>query len=325
MAVTPLQLRRFAIVHSFLVAAADALDNPVFRVLRTHISPGKASTGKPLPPNELAKRMRRLAPDDSAKLVSLCCIASTSLGYAYEHAFRLLSDIEPDSRSRQPQGEGMGLDELYDVLPDQARGDLDTAYANVTSHEFEFQEGDGSRFPNRGPGTGSTPFRQHLNYWQSAGLLRESHVQYASSDTTFFATLLMPFRSVEMVDRILAEVLAPRLGLKYARITNYSPPESFPPGQGPKIEWTGETVQVSLPDRRGRVVEASWKPTATSIVRIRERGKEEWSLGFETPLNTCSFAGLKPGVSYDVEVTSRGGTGDERLIAKKVLVGPRLH
>lgn len=312
-------------VQSFLLVAADALDDPVFRELRTQDSPGTDSAGRLLPSNELARRMQRLAPAASARLVSSCCIASTSLGYAYEHAFRLLSDVVSSEHSTPPPREGAGLDQLYDALPDQARKDLDMTYAKVNTHEFEFQEGDSSRFPDLGPGSGSTPFRQKLNYWQSAGLLRESHVQYAYPDTAFFATVLMPFRSLEMVDRILADVLAPKLGLNYSRMTNHSPPESFGPGEGPRIEWTGETVQVSLPDRRGRVIEARWKPTATSIVRIREQGREDWSLGFATPLNTCSFAGLKPGVKYDVQITSTDERGEERLVAKKVLVGPQLQ
>ncbi len=325
MAVSPLQLRRFSMVRSFLLAADDALDQPVFRELRTHISPGTDSTGQLLPPNELARKMQRLTPADSAQLVSSCCIASTNLGYAYEHAFRLLADLVPGSRPTSPEGERAGLDALYDALPDNVRKDLDTVYTNVSTHEFEFQEGDSSQFPDFGPGTGSSPFRQNLNYWQSAGLLRESHGQYAYPSTAFFATVLMPFRSLEVVDCILADVLAPRLGLKYRRVTGHSLPESFPPGTGPKLEWTGETVQVSLPDKRGRIIEARWKPTATSIVRIREQGQEDWSLGFATPLNTCSFAGLKPGVRYDVEITSRDEKGEEKLVAKHVLVGPQLH
>jgi hypothetical protein len=78
----------------------------------------------------------------------------------------------------------------------------------------------------------------------------------------------------------------------------------------PKIEWLDGELRVSLP-MSGMVLDAKWRPNATSVIRIREVGTEEWSPGFETPLNACTFSGLKPDTEYEVELRQKDATGNE--------------
>ena len=78
---------------------------------------------------------------------------------------------------------------------------------------------------------------------------------------------------------------------------------------GPKIEWTEGEFRVSLPVK-GEMIEAKWRPGATTVVRIREAGTETWSPGFETPLNGCSFVDLQPNTEYEVQITHKNAAGE---------------
>ena len=78
----------------------------------------------------------------------------------------------------------------------------------------------------------------------------------------------------------------------------------------PSIQWDGKSWFVALPVEDGKVVEARWTPGITHVVRIRERGTEEWSFGFETPVTGCTFTGLKPDTEYELEVRSKNAHGE---------------
>ena len=316
MAVELLRLRRFAMVHSFLRAAVDALDDPVFTQIGLRESIGTDEAGKPLASDALARFMEQLQPSEGARLVSSSCVAAVNLGYAYEHAFKLINHIDTgEGMSMRPE-EGEMLDRLYDELPDKARSELEAIYQDIKSHEFEIEEKFGDQpgtFTDDQEGAGSSAFRRQLNYWQSNGLLRGACEKYADADVPFHARILIPLRSAEIIDRILSDVLAPRLGLQYTRVT-----EEVPIPEQPKVEWKDATLSVSIPDKRGRVIGASWKPTVTSVVRIRPMGEEKWSVGFETPLNSCSFVGLEPGVEYDVKLTHKNAVGESEPVYMKM-------
>lgn len=90
----------------------------------------------------------------------------------------------------------------------------------------------------------------------------------------------------------------------------------------PKLEWDGNQVSVSLPDKLDRTIEAQWTPTVTSIVRIRERGDLEWSPGFETIFNNCSFIGLKPDTQYEMQVTHKNDDGESKPILSYLKTRP---
>ncbi len=78
----------------------------------------------------------------------------------------------------------------------------------------------------------------------------------------------------------------------------------------PKIEWQDGELRVSLP-MSGMVLDAKWRPKATTVIRIREVGTDDWSPGFETPLNACTFSALKPNTEYEVEVRQKDAAGNE--------------
>ena len=78
---------------------------------------------------------------------------------------------------------------------------------------------------------------------------------------------------------------------------------------GPLIEWKDGEFFVSLP-MGGDVVEARWRPTVLSVVRVREIGVDEWSPGFETPISGCSFVGLKPDTEYEFMITYKNDEGE---------------
>ena len=306
-------------VHSFLRVAIDALDEPALEQIEARKAIDTDESGKPLAPNALVKAFGQLKPSEAAKLVSSCCVAASNLGYAYEHAFKLVNYLETGKNTSLPLGESRKLDRLYDKLPDKVRGELDTIYESVKSHEFDIQErfGNGDYPSSKSDrGTGKSKFRRQLNYWQSQRLLQQCHEKFANADLPFQGHILIPLRSAEIVDRILADVLAPRLGLKYTRMTG-----EVSLSENPKVEWKDEMLIVSLPDNKGRIMEAQWKPLVTSVIRIRRVGEEKWSVGFETPINGCSFVGLDPGVEYEVKLTHKNAIGEGEPAYKKVRTG----
>ena len=93
--------------------------------------------------------------------------------------------------------------------------------------------------------------------------------------------------------------------------------------ENPVLRWDGEMISVSLPDKLGRVLEARWNPTVTSVVRIRESGTEAWSPGFETPFNMCSFVDLKPDTEYDVQVTHKNDVGESKPSISSMKTDPK--
>ncbi|MDE0006153.1 MAG: fibronectin type III domain-containing protein [Rhodospirillaceae bacterium] len=78
----------------------------------------------------------------------------------------------------------------------------------------------------------------------------------------------------------------------------------------PRIQWDGTTWSVSLPLPDGKVVDASWNPGLTYVVRIRETDSQMWSFGFETPLTHISFVDLQPDTEYEVQVRAKNAAGE---------------
>ena len=79
----------------------------------------------------------------------------------------------------------------------------------------------------------------------------------------------------------------------------------------PRIQWDGATWSVSLPLPDGKVVDASWNPGLTYVVRIREAAPDKvWSFGFETPLTHISFVDLQPDTEYEVQVRPKNAAGE---------------
>ena len=307
-------------VHSFLRAAVDALDDPVFTQVGVREPIDTEDSGIPVTPDTLVKLVGQLKPSEGARLISSSCVAAANLGHAYVHAFKLINYVETGYNLSMPSDEGEKLDRLFDKLPANTRSKLEAVYQNIKSHEFEMEEAFGeqpSSLADYEEGDGSSAFRRQLNYWQSNHLLQRAHEKYSEPGVPFCVRIIIPLRSVEVVDRILSDVLAPRLGLQYVRLTGQGKPQ----GQ-PKIEWKDATLIVTLPDNRGREISASWKPTVTSVVRIRPVGEQTWGVGFETPLNGCSFVGLEPGIEYEVKLTHKNEVGESEPAYMRVHSDP---
>ena len=79
----------------------------------------------------------------------------------------------------------------------------------------------------------------------------------------------------------------------------------------PKIKWEDNQWSVTLPLEDGRVVDATWKPGVTYVVRIREAGGEGLELRLRNPDHQLPFIDLKPDTEY--ELRSAPGTPPARV------------
>ena len=92
--------------------------------------------------------------------------------------------------------------------------------------------------------------------------------------------------------------------------------------ENPKLKWDDGMIRVSLPDKLGRILEVSWNPTITSVVRIREAGTAAWSPGFETPFNQYSFVDLKPDTEYELQMTHKNDAGESEPAISRIKTDP---
>ena len=82
--------------------------------------------------------------------------------------------------------------------------------------------------------------------------------------------------------------------------------------QNPEINWEDNEWSITLPLEDGTVLNASWKPGITYVVRIREAGEPDWSFGFETPITSFTFIDLKPETEYELQVRTKNAAGKGR-------------
>ena len=75
----------------------------------------------------------------------------------------------------------------------------------------------------------------------------------------------------------------------------------------------------------GNVVEGSWKPGLTYVVRIRVAGTQPWSFGFETPLTHFSLVDLKPDTEYELQVRARNASGEGKPQLIRITTSPTGH
>ena len=157
-----------------------------------------------------------------AELLASCCVATTNLGYAYEHSFKLLCFLA----TRKNTGPGLRggdrhkLGKLYDKLPETIRERLVGIYQSVRAHDIEFEEYFGNMAPveDRESSPSPSELRWHLHYWDRENLLQGSRYKYvdvAATKKRVRIRILIPLRSVEFINRILSLEIAPRLSLEY--------------------------------------------------------------------------------------------------------------
>ena len=90
----------------------------------------------------------------------------------------------------------------------------------------------------------------------------------------------------------------------------------------PRITWDDNTWSVTLPMDDGKVIEATWKPAVTYVVRIREAGAEQWSFGFATPVTSFTFVDLKPDTEYELQIRTRNASGEGPPAFIKIRTSP---
>lgn len=84
--------------------------------------------------------------------------------------------------------------------------------------------------------------------------------------------------------------------------------------KGPKVpvRWNGTSYHICLPwpdVPRQQWLEVQVTPQVTYVVRLRESGTDNWLVGVETPLTSCTFVELKPNTEYEMEVRAKNADG----------------
>lgn len=78
----------------------------------------------------------------------------------------------------------------------------------------------------------------------------------------------------------------------------------------PEVKWEDGKIHVSLPQPgTNNVIEASWVPAGTYIVKLRKVGDEAWGPGIETPFTHCRFVDLEPDTEYEMQVEAMNSAG----------------
>ena len=312
----------YEMVISFFEAARASLD-PVLQAIDGYRELQTEHDGRPAAPDHVVRKFAQLPDGMAARYVGACLCATTNLGFAYVHSFRLLSFLTQYKDALPANAAKPHLAKLFDALPITTQDALSNIYHQVGAHDFEMELSTGP-LPkeDRNEDTSSgRDFRSTLAYWQSRGMLHDSHFALSGASRASVIRILIPLRSVLLLDRILAEQIAPRLGREYRTMDQQMSSRT----DNPQLTWDGEMISVSLPDKLGRTLEARWNPTVTSVVRIRESGTEAWSPGFETPFNKCSFVDLKPDTEYDVQVTHKNNVGESEPAITSIKTGPRAE
>ena len=82
----------------------------------------------------------------------------------------------------------------------------------------------------------------------------------------------------------------------------------------PPVVWNGQAYAICLP-WPSEVSQREWlevevTPQVTYVVRVRESGTDEWLVGVETPLTSCTLVELKPNTEYEMEVRAKTAAGE---------------
>lgn len=309
----------YEMVISFFVAARETLD-PVLQAIDGYRELETEHDGRLAAPDHVMSKLAELPGNGAVRQVGACLSATTNLGLAYVHSFRLLSFLAQNKDALPANAAKPHLVKLFDALPTASQEALCNIYDQVGAHDFEMEISTGpfSEEARDEPPSSGRNFRSMLVYWQSRGMLQDSHLSLSGTSCASAIRIYIPLRSVLVLDRILAEQIAPRLGQDYTTMDYQMSSRA----ENPRLMWDGNMISVSLPDKIGRTLEAQWNPTVTSVVRIRESGTQTWSPGFETPFNMCSFVDLKADTEYDVQVTHKNDVGESEPVITSIKTGP---
>ncbi len=309
----------YEMVISFFEAARTDLD-PVLEDIDGYRDLETDREGLPAPPDHVMRKFAELPDGVTFHHVGACLSATTNLGLAYVHSFRLLSFLTRNKDGLHPNAAKPNLTKLYDALPVALRESLSRLYSQVDTHDFEMEISTGkfSEETRDEEQVRGRDFRSTLTYWQSRGMLQDSHLSLSSAKSSFKLRVFIPLRAVLVLDSIIAKHIAPILGRDYKTMDVQMSSRT----ENPKLKWDDGMIRVSLPDKLGRILEVSWNPTITSVVRIREAGTAAWSPGFETPFNQYSFVDLKPDTEYELQMTHKNDAGESEPAISRIKTDP---
>lgn len=312
----------YEMTMSFFEVAKETLD-PVLQSIDGYRELSVDRNGRPAPPDHVARKLLELPPNEIVAHVGACLSATTSLGLAYVHSLRLLSLLTQNTDSLPADAAKPDLANMFDALPARSRKALNEIHGKVASHDFELEIAT-EPLPEEAEETETLKgrdFRSTLADWQAKKMLHESHLFRLGPGLGSAVRIFVPLRSLLMLDQIISDQIAPKLGRKHEtiaqRMSNHA--------KGPELRWDEGMIHVSLPKRMGRTLEARWKPGVTTVVRIRRSGTATWTPGFETPFNTCSFVDLKPETEYEVQVTHKNEAGESEPAIASVTTHPGKH
>lgn len=304
----------FLVANSFFSAAREGLD-PVLQTIDAYETIDSTDQTKAEMLDTVSQKFKSIPYIDQLQVIGMCVRATTNLGLAYTHFIRLLMLLETGKELLQNREHSCfpHLVELFDALPASTQQQLDEVYRTVGTHDFFIT----ANIDSPSPATRdkveekSNDFRQQLLEWQEGHLLQESHLLFASSAEQGYR-ILVPVQSMFLLDRVIGRLVAPRMNIKYQEMDG-----SMSSRVGdPIVDWNGENIFITLPDKLGKKLHAEWEPDEIYIVRIREKGTDDWSLGFRTPFTKCSFAGLKPDTEYEAHITlkNKSGESDSQIV-----------
>lgn len=294
---------------SFFAAAREAID-PVLTSLDGYKKLETEETGVPVAPEAFVQKFGKLLPNDQLQFLGLCLRATTNLGLAYTHVMGLLVDIESGQKRVKKQLSGSidtHLVQLYDMLSKGVKKEIESLYDSVGFHDFEMEISlrQGAFEEQENDDRDGLSFRQLLCKWQKLEVLTNSHLLFSKSDGSV-VRLLIPLRAIFILDGILGSIVAPRLNVKYIEMDDQMSSRT----DNPKVDWDGRTMHVTLPDKLGRILRASWEVSETSVVRIKEKGAEKWFVGVETPFQSLTFVDRDPNTEYVVQITRKNQAGE---------------
>ena len=205
-------IRRFQMIASFTLAAKHLLE-PIlinidgFRPLETEPS------GVPKPPDRQRNIFLQMSDLDRSRLVAGSCVVTSNLGYALEQALKLLIYIETGQNTKWIGRTGHHLPKLFKELERDTQDRLSEIYRSIQFHDFEFEEAINANFPEgKASKLDTSDLYSQLQYWQHHKLLQGSRYKYSDATPTgSVVRVLIPFRTVLFMDKVLASVLAPRL------------------------------------------------------------------------------------------------------------------
>ncbi len=196
---------------SFFCAARETLD-PVLQAVDGYRELDVGHDGGLAASDHVARKFAELPRHEAVHHIGACLVATTNLGLAYVHSFRILSFLTRNRDALPANAARPDLVKLFDALPAATRDALSGIYRQVGSHDFEMRISiDPLPDDAEDESSGGRDFRSMLAYWQSNGMLHDSHRSFSGTNLESVIPVFIPLRAMLVLDHILADQIAPEL------------------------------------------------------------------------------------------------------------------